>query len=154
MVARKRPAAASMAVASPPTRALVIKQAWCEKIFQSTKTWELRGTGTKKRGRICIAQSKTSTLVGEVTLTDCLRVGRVEKGRLIPWSSSTADKKNFVGAEENWGKHCVEDLSILKYGKVYAWVLEDKLAYEVPRPYDAKRGSVVWRKLDAPTASK
>ena len=118
MPVRKRPAAAP--AAAPPSRALVIKKTWCEKIFGSTKTWELRGAATNKRGRICIAQSKTSLLVGEATLTNCLRVGRVEKGRLVPWSSSKTDKKNFLGSAENLEKHCVEDLGVLKYRQVYA----------------------------------
>ena len=150
MPARKRPAAARAAApaAAPPSRALVIKETWCEKIFGSTKIFELRGTATNKRGRICIAQSKTSLRVGEATLTNCLRVGRLEKGRLAPWSSPKTDKKNFLGAAENLEKHCVEDFDVLKYRQVYAWVLEDKVAYENPRPYEAKRGSVVWRKID------
>ena len=143
-MAPKRPAGESLAA---PSMALVVKKFWCDKIFHSTKTWELRGQATTKRGRICLAQSKSSMLVGEATLTQCLRVGRMEGGQLVPWSSSGIDRGNFVGAEENFAKHCVEDLTIIKYKKVYAWVLEDRVSYDHPRPYTAKKGAVVWRKL-------
>ena len=91
----KRPAAAAV-----PSRALVIKEFWCNKILHSTKTWELRGRATAMRGRICLAQSKTQNLVGEATLTGCLRVGRLENGKLVPWSQSATDKKNFLGKAE------------------------------------------------------
>ena len=69
---KQRPSAAQRR----PTHALVIKETWCKKIFGSTKTWELRGAPTHKRGRIAIAQSKTNLLVGEATLVDCVPVGR------------------------------------------------------------------------------
>ena len=37
-------------------------------------------------------------------------------------------------------KHCVEEPGIMTYKKVYAWVLEDRAAYDPPRPYRPKKG--------------
>ena len=50
-----------------PQVALVIKKRWCDRIFKGSKIWEIRGNALTKRGRICIAQSKSQTLVGEVS---------------------------------------------------------------------------------------
>lgn len=50
-----------------PQVALVIKKRWCDRIFKGSKIWEIRGNALAKRGRICIAQSKSQTLVGEVS---------------------------------------------------------------------------------------
>ena len=50
-----------------PQVALVIKKRWCDRIFNGSKIWEIRGNALAKRGRICIAQSKSQTLVGEVS---------------------------------------------------------------------------------------
>lgn len=49
-----------------PGVALVIKKRWCDEIFEGSKVWEIRGSSLAKRGRICIAQSKSQMLVGEV----------------------------------------------------------------------------------------
>ena len=91
---------------------------WCDKIFEPTKVWEIRGSATKVRGRICVARSGSSELCGEVTLTDCWRVGRFN-----------------------------EDLSIVKHKRVHAWVFEARAAYVKPKLYSFKHGSVVWRRL-------
>ena len=57
-----------------PAVALVIKKRWCDQIFEGSKVWEIRGNALTKRGRICIAQSKSKTLVGEVSWKLCERV--------------------------------------------------------------------------------
>ena len=59
-------------------------------------------------------------------MIDCLKMGRVVRGSLIygPWSSSALDRLNFIGNPANASKHCIEDLSSVKYAKVFAWVLE------------------------------
>ena len=53
-------------------------------------------------------------------------MGRVVRGSLIHglWSSSVIDRFNFIGSPANASKHCIEDLSSVKYAKGFAWVLE------------------------------
>jgi len=131
-----------------PSAALRIKKQWCDKIFDSTKTWEIRGSALHKRGRVCIAQSKSSQLVGEVTFVDCLQVGRFEDGKLVPWSDSEDGRQNFIGRPENFTKHCIEDLGIVQYPRVFAWVMEQRQRYEKPVLYKHKIGCVNWVKLD------
>lgn len=131
-----------------PGVALVIKKRWCDEIFEGSKVWEIRGSSLAKRGRICIAQSKSQMLVGEVEIVNCLKVGRKVDGKLVPWSNSRQDVQNFIGARENLPKHCVEDLSWVPYSKVFAWVLDKKLRYAEPQPYRHKKGCIQWVKLE------
>ncbi|CAE7171772.1 unnamed protein product, partial [Symbiodinium pilosum] len=131
-----------------PAAALRIKKHWCDKIFDSTKVWEIRGSALKKRGRVCIAQSKSNHLVGEVTFVDCLKVGKIENGQLVPWSDGEDDRRHFIGAEENLTKHCIEDLSWVEYPRVFAWVMEKRQRYAKPVPYANRVGCVNWVRLD------
>ena len=57
-------------MAETPTCALCIRKPWCNLILSGDKDIELRSTNTSIRGRICIAQSGTSELVGEVDIID------------------------------------------------------------------------------------
>ena len=74
-----------------PRQALVIKQKWAARIFDSNKTWELRGSMCHKRGKIAIAVSKISYLAGEVTLVDSFPVGRKRHGQWVPASIHEID---------------------------------------------------------------
>ena len=62
-------------------------------------------------------------------MVDCLRNGQIE-----PWSSSQSDQANLIGALHNLNKHCVSDLSCIKYPSVYAWVLDEKSATHALKP--------------------
>ena len=50
-------------------------------------------------------------------MVDCLKVGRMVDGHLVPWSNSKEHRQNFIGRPENLPKHCVEDLSWVKYSQ-------------------------------------
>ena len=128
--------------------ALLIKKQWCQKIFRGSKTWEIRGERCHRRGKIYVAQCGASQLVGEVDVVDCLPVGAMRRGRLVPASGSEADRANFIGDPANRDKHCIHDLSLVQYPKVYAWVLANKVAYDPPKPFRQKRGCVKWQKLE------
>ena len=114
------------------------------------KTWELRSRPTARRGRIAIAASGTHGLVGEVSLVGCICVGmRGPGGRLTP--PDTADGRlNFLGSAANMPKHCVTDLSMIKYKRVWAWVMEAPLAYDEPKSFVHRRGVVTWQHLSTP----
>ena len=68
-------------------------------------------------------------MVGEARITDSLVLSR-------------GDLQNNVD------KHCVEDLSIIKYRHVLASVLSDAKRYEQPRPYEHRQGQVIWVNLE------
>ena len=113
---------------SKPTSALVVQEFWATRILNGTKTWELRGRSTRKRGPISIAISGTSKLYGQVNLVDCDKVAeRQEDGSLkslllLPLSAFHP-------------MHMVTDLNIIGYPAVYAWILAEPLLYDSPRVY-------------------
>src|SRR5882724_4942048 len=52
------------------THALIIREEPLSKILAGTKTWEIRGSATKRRGRIALIQSKSGLVVGTCDLVD------------------------------------------------------------------------------------
>jgi hypothetical protein len=128
--------------------ALLISREWCQQIFEKGKIWEIRSSVCHKLGcRFAIAESKSGTLVGEATIIDCLKVGRMSKTQQLKrWSKK--HKSDFIGRKENFHKHRIADLSIVKYPEVYAWVLDDVVRYKQPVPYTHPQGAVKWVKLD------
>ena len=61
-----------------PTHALLIKEPWISMILEGKKTWEIRGSATKRRGRIALVASGTGTVVGTCDLVDV--VGPLSRG--------------------------------------------------------------------------
>jgi len=107
---------------------LLIKPQWGEKVLGGKKSWEIRGTTTKKRGRIALAFSGTGMKYGEVTLTDA-----------IPLTKELW--------EQNMDKHCVNDTweNVCKrYAHPYAWVLTEPETYAQPVGYIHPAGAVIW----------
>ncbi|CAE7403305.1 unnamed protein product, partial [Symbiodinium sp. CCMP2456] len=108
-------AAASAAPAESPRWALTIKPQWCRKILDGSKVWEIKGQNCKKhlRERICIAESGSGKLLGEMTVCDSFKITRED-------------------LEANRHLHRIDDLSIIKYSNIYAWVIEDVEACQNP----------------------
>lgn len=50
----------------------------------------------------------------------------------------------------NTDKHCVEDLSIVPYAKVFAWELANPRRFDAPRLHLPKQGARVWIVLEYP----
>ena len=109
-------------------RALVIKPKWLDLILSGRKTWEIRGKRTNVRGVVALAQSGTGHLVGEATVTNCFEL-------------QLADMPNHVD------KHCIQDLSIVKYDQIFAWELRNAKRFLEPKCYEHKQGAVIWVKL-------
>ena len=51
-------------------KALIIKSIPIDKILAGTKTWEMRSTPTKTRGRIGLIKSKSGKIWGQANLVD------------------------------------------------------------------------------------
>ena len=107
-------------------KALIIKPEWLNKIFDEGKTWEMRTTRTKIRGRIALIESGSGLVVGEANLVDSL-------------DAIEAD-------DTHYDKHLVEDATLLEKWK-FPWVLAGAEKYEKPIPYTHPKGAVVWVKL-------
>ena len=134
-----------------PRSALVIEADWCKEIFEGTKIWELRGQATTKRERICIAAKGTGSLVGEVVITDCIKVAKRDaSGKWVVWGRA----EDYLWKEENLHKHCVKDKSLITYSEVYAWVFAEKKAYDPPKPYNHRKGCHSWVTLEGAFAKE
>ena len=109
-----------------PRWALTVMPKQCQKILHREKVWEIRGQSCKKhlRERICIAESGSGMLVGEMTIRESIKVTREE-------------------LEANVDLHQIEDLSILRYSNIYAWVIEDVVAYPERVPHKGSRAAWV-----------
>lgn len=124
------------------------------KNFGGGKKWEIRSSATSKRGVVALAVSGTGKLFGSVSISDCILVGeRTSDGRLV---QGKAKEEHFIGNATNAAKHCIDDLNLVKYAKIFAWVLTDPVVYCPRRPFFHKRGCVTWVNLtDAePQSSK
>lgn len=108
------------------TTGLVIRQPWLDMILNGTKTWEIRGNNTRKRGRIALIESGSGLIIGETTLVSSLPVSRSE-------------------ALANEARHQIRDWQrTVRYARPHAWVLRDTVRLDPPRPYRHPRGAVVW----------
>lgn len=107
---------------------------------------------TLRRGRICIAQSGSGLLVGEVSILDCFKVAICDStGSWQPCSDTEKDKAQFLFNPKNLQKHqlTVTDTHILdKWSDVYAWELDQPVPYVSSIPFHHKKGAIVWAKLE------
>ena len=107
-------------------KALIIKKPWIDYILAGEKTWEIRGSATHIRGKILLIQSKTKTIVGEANLTGCIE--------LTPHEYFNRTDKHCIPTQHKE----------LPYKKIYAWVIQDAVRYDVPIPYDHPKGAIIW----------
>ncbi|MGZ8159340.1 MAG: ASCH domain-containing protein [Methylobacter sp.] len=116
-----------------PTKGLVIKSPYIDRILAGTKTWEMRSSTTSVRGPIALIKQGSGQVVGIANLADV-------KGPL-----SKQDKLKFID------KHQIS-LDQLESGETdkwdTVWVLEDAQPLIIPVRYQHPNGAVIWVKLD------
>ena len=54
---------------------------------------------------------------------------------------------SFEELAANVDKHCIEDLQIVTYRKIYAWVFSAPVRYRPPLHYKHHPGAITWIKL-------
>ena len=106
-------------------KALIIKQPWIDYILNGKKTWEIRSSNIKIRGRIALIQSGTGLVIGECDLVDCIKL-------------------NENTYQQNQKLHCIDNISQMPYKNTYAWVIENAVRFEKPKPYKHPNGAVIW----------
>ena len=126
-----------------PDKAIAVRRMWANKILCGGKIWEIRGTKCHHRGRVAIAISGTGLLFGEVRVVDCIQVGQWNESEGLRPVGSLKDI-DYIGRDANKRFHQIDDLSIVRYKKVFAWVLSDAKEYLNPIPYEHRRGAVTW----------
>jgi hypothetical protein len=112
--------------------ALVIADPWVDLILQGRKTWENRGTNTKKRGLIGVVRKGSGLVVGVAELVDV-------KGPLSLDELRAATDRHCVPPERFNGDY--------RYKTPYAWVLRNAQALRKPVAYSHPSGAVIWVKL-------
>ncbi len=110
---------------------LIIKKKWLDLILDGKKTWEIRGSRTKARGKFALIESGSGLVVGEAQLVDV--VGPLTKDQLL----------------KSISLHHVPADSIkqgLRYKSPYAWVMVKAKRYRKAVPYSHPAGAVIWVK--------
>lgn len=125
----------------PPERGLMIRDPYVTEILLHKKSWELRSSPTKFRGRIGLIKSKSGHIFGEAELVDVL-------GPL-----------SFKELLNNWqiGPHDLEQLSQSRthpysdqrgFSRTFAWVLENVVSYQPPIRYRHPPGAITFVNLE------
>ena len=108
--------------------ALIVKQPWIDYILSGNKVWEIRGTKTKKRGKIELIKSGSGLVVGCCDIIDCVQL----------------DYESFINSKD---KHLISNLNVLPYKKTFAWVLSNPTRYKEPKKYNHPNGAIIWVKI-------
>ena len=111
--------------------ALTIKKKWLDLILASRKTWEIRGTSTKRRGFIHFAESGSGQLRGRAKLVGCRQLNR---RKLMKYQH----------------KHQVPNAEMVTYKNIWAWILKDAEPYENSFHYSHTQGAVIFVKVRKP----
>ena len=107
-------------------KGLIIKQPWIDYILNGSKTWEIRSSKTHIRGTIGLIQSKSGLILGTVEIIGCKEL----------------DLETYQNSVD---KHCIRNgLDNPPYKRTYAWILNNPIKYEQPKPYKHPRGAVIW----------
>jgi len=110
---------------------LIIKTKWIDLILSGKKVIELRGCDCKSHINTYIALIESSS-------------GMI-KGHTFLYRSINLCKS---GLEQLFLSHCVnaDDLSLIKYKKIFGWYIINTQRYDIPIPYKHPKGAVIWVK--------
>lgn len=114
------------------TKALIIDEPWLSKILNGDKTWEMRSTQIKFRGKFGLIRKGSGQVVGVANLT------------------GVSGPYNNTELKAHYDRHQVGDDLILKpdYKWRHAWELSDISPLGMPVSYIHKNGAVTWVELD------
>ncbi len=121
-----------------PKRGLIVREPYASLIVDGAKTWEIRKSPTRVRGRIGIVTG--GRLIGEVEVVDVL--GPFTAAEL----QAHEDKHRAGGFLEAYAQ-----------GRpLWAWVLKNPRRYEKPIPVPRRKGRMIWVDLSdvAPAAPR
>ena len=111
---------------------LLIRSPFNEEILSGIKTWEIRGSNTRKRGIIALIRAGSGLIVGTCELVDV-------QGPLT-----------LAEMRRNTARHRIPAAYLrdsLPYVRTFAWVLRDAKPLKKSVPYEHPSGAVIWVKL-------
>ncbi len=107
---------------------LIIKKRWIDLILSGEKTWEVRGSNTRKRGTIALIESGSNKIVGLCDLV-----------------SSQALSIDDIKNKTKYHRLTKTDRLFFRYKKPHAWILENAKRIK-PVLYNHPQGAVIWVK--------
>ena len=108
---------------------LIVKNPWLDLILSRDKTWEIRDTQTKQRGKIHLALSGAGgRIVGQCHITDSVAIDKITLRTTFP-------------------RHRIKDLARITYRRPHAWVLSKARRYMKPFVYSHPQGAIKWVRL-------
>jgi len=94
-----------------PKVVLLLKRCWLRKILNGTKSWEIRGNNTAKKGsKIYLTHEKY--IYGEAFIFDTFET-----------------TKEIL--KQHTEKHQIQNLDIISYRKIWVWKFVNSIAYEI-----------------------
>lgn len=125
-------------------KGLIIKSEWLECIFNKDfpKTWEIRRTATKIRGKIMLIESGSEMIVGECEVKDSIALNEAV------WYDNFYRHQVCNPLLLPEVQCCPWAILQMRYKKPHAWVLANIKQYEKPIPYKHPQGAVIWVNLD------
>ncbi len=117
--------------------ALLIREPHLGRILDGSKTWEIRGMRTHRRGRLILARSGSGLLIGECQLVDV--VGPLDMLALAQTSALPDEQKRDIS-----GTGVVPYVRPDGASRTYAWVLDSPVTYPEPVPYRHPQGAVIF----------
>lgn len=111
---------------------LLIRSPYTDWILDGSKSWEMRGSATRKRGRIALIQSGTGTVVGSADLVDV--IGPLTRSEYLSSARKLGLKRSALPAA-------------LRYKRTFAWVLKNPRRLKTPVRYCHPYGSIIWVNL-------
>ena len=116
-----------------PTKGLVIKSPYIDRILAGTKTWEMRSIATSVRGPIALIKQGSGQVVGVANLVGVKGpLTKQDKLRSIDKHQISVDRLE-TGETDKWDT---------------AWVLENAQLLKTPIHYQHPNGAVIWVNLD------
>ena len=116
------------------TRGLIIDEPWISLILSGKKTWEMRSTGTRKRGPIGLIRKGSGQVVGAAELVDSL---------------PALSREDYAKTEQLHRIPIEFQSAAILRRRVRPWVLAAARPLPKPIPYQHGSGPVIWVKLDA-----
>lgn len=122
-----------------PTKGLIIKSPYIDRILAGTKVWEMRSSATRVRGSIALIKKGSGQVVGVANLVGVKGpLTKQDKLKTIDKHQISVDRLE-TGETDKWDT---------------AWVLENAQPLKTPVHYQHPSGAVIWVNLDQAVQEK
>jgi hypothetical protein len=127
-----------------PDRGLMIREPWISQILMGRKSWELRGTATRIRGRLALIRSGSGLIFGECNLDDC--IGPVDFDTLIATGALSLEERDEIERQGHTPYTAADGVT----SKTFAWIVSRPILYSRPVAYNHPSGAITFVDLTKP----